>query len=321
MRLLNELYQVNAPSGSEWPVANIVKRELDSMGIPYQEDKFGQIYNFNNNVPMICSHMDQVRVKGATHIIIEGNIIGGNGNIGADDKNGVWIVLNILKDNPFLSFVFSTCEEIGGNIGDLLDKNIKHVGSIPYCLVFDRKGSGDIIGFDNAYCNLDLEDDLSKIGKRFGYKPTVGIFSDCDAISEHIPCVNLSCGYYNAHTEKEFTVMSELRNALDFGQTIVSLLFKKYTKPDKWWGDFDDGPMDYLEPEIGYCEYCDQWINDGESTRCPFCDSLLEFQPAEWYYDEIEYNITQGEQDYDEDQYWTEDNQTDRRLVQRKFRF
>ena len=37
-----------------------------------------------------------------------------------------------------------------------------------------------------------------------------------------VSCVNISCGYYNPHTDNEFTVKKDLLNALDFTKHIIT---------------------------------------------------------------------------------------------------
>ena len=56
-------------------------------------------------------------------ISIQENKISGNGNIGADDKNGIYICLKLIeKYGNDINFIFSECEEIGGHIDKILDK-------------------------------------------------------------------------------------------------------------------------------------------------------------------------------------------------------
>ena len=47
-----------------------------------------------------------------------------------------------------------------------------------------------------------------------------------------ISCLNLSCGYYNAHTDSEYTVLSELENCLNFVMEICETVTDVY--PHIW---------------------------------------------------------------------------------------
>lgn len=225
MELLKQMYLTHSRSGNEKTLSSIVQAMLDKLGIVYKVDNKYQVYAFNERKPMICAHLDQVQQDKCNKVIKHaGKLFGlnaqGQCGLGADDKNGVWIALKLLESFSDLSFIFSTEEEIGGNVYTLLGEAEQY--KIPYCLVFDRKGKGDIIGTHNNYCCNDLEEIITAIGIDYGYMPAIGVYSDCDAISEYIPCVNLSCGYYNAHSDKERTVIKDLYNALQFGKALIN---------------------------------------------------------------------------------------------------
>jgi len=293
MKLLLELYSKTSRSNFEGEIVKIVTRELDKMSIQYNIDEHNQIYRIIENTPLLCAHMDQIytgTLKSITYS--EDFIFGENCSIGADDKNGVWILLNLIKkfrDN--VSFIFSTCEEIGGNVGKLLNKmTLKTLDTIKYCLIFDRMDTNHIIGKWNSYCEEDFQDDIEKVGQQFGYKPDMGVFSDADVIVDkaEIPCVNLSCGYYSHHTVNEFTVFSELQTALEFGIEILNSLTDKYDRvkyTNQWeyyftkGTKFDPVPDDeQYSKEYYYCEKCLEYveeedIQDPYKEICPFCGS------------------------------------------------
>lgn len=234
LQVLKDLYTIHSPSSHEFNLAKYIYRILAKNNIPVQVGKEGELYNIVPGAPLVCAHMDQVQRTPTDFIVQRYNYMYGmlgheQAGLGADDKNGVWIVLNlILKYKGEISYLFSTMEEVGGMThGFMQGLGTDVTDSIPYALIFDRKGSGDIIGTRNEYCMKDLEDDIAKCGIEFGYKPAVGVWSDCDHISEFVPCVNLSCGYYEAHTDMEYTNVNELINALDFGVKILATLGKK----------------------------------------------------------------------------------------------
>jgi len=305
MKLLQELYLINSPSSQEGVMSKFVQNQLIEIGITDFQVLENQIYRITKDTPIIVAHMDHIafptpltKLKYDT----EKKIISGNGTLGADDKNGVWILLNILKEFKEVSFIFSTDEERGGDIDEIfmvLDKEL--LNTIKYCIVFDRRNGSDIIGLKNNYCNKDLEDDIVNVGEKFGYKSSFGFWSDCNLIRKYIPCVNLSCGYYNAHTIQDYTSIPELYNSLAFGQEILKSLNKIYEKTiipvlkssvtkryneNKYWDDkskgmykwFDDYNSEKYEgfEEFFYCSYCgehyskeDQMILD----ECPLCNT------------------------------------------------
>ena len=337
LNLLEEMYLAHSPSFDEFEMFEIVTRELDKMGIKYEVDEYLQIYSIKENTPLLSAHMDQVGVNRVAKIVRKNGLIYGGGivksklktvkkktkktsfkkkikktpsfaygNIGADDKNGVFIALAALAKAPNTSFIFSTGEEAGGNIGVLLEK--VDVSKCLYGIVLDRKGNGDIIGLMNDYCTKTFEKAVHRIGLEFGYEPSQGIFSDADALSNYISCVNVSVGYYNAHTEQEYTVIRDLKKALRFTLSILWRVKKNFAAPDKkafddyWYYSGyksyksakrqwvkgtpitnDDAPY-YNENLFYYCPVCGLtyyeddigYSNDGFTACCPECATELE---------------------------------------------
>ncbi len=231
---LINMYLIRSVSGKEDNLRDYVAHALILNNIPFLEDEEGNIYRLSDNRPILSAHLDQVDTrKRLTTVSISGGSIIGDANLGADDKNGVWIVLNLViaDKGRTLNFIFSTGEEIGG-IGArfLASKRAKTLKTCPYCLVFDRKGNGDIIGVENYYCSQDLQADCANIGLEYGYTPTNGVWSDADTFRDHVACVNLSCGYQSAHTDQEHTSIAGIKNALAYGQALINGLQanKKY---------------------------------------------------------------------------------------------
>lgn len=267
---LKRLYKIFSPSGREGNLSAHVQGRLSALGIPYTVDKHHQIYRITPGRPLICAHMDQVQRAGCNTVLDHDGALYGMTDhqqvgLGADDKNGVWLILQLLKEFPDLSFILTTQEESGGKLSNLLPD--LDLGSIPYGLIFDRNGSGDIIGTGNDYCAEDLEGDIAAIGKRYGYKPAEGIFSDCDALSEFVPCVNLSCGYYRAHTDGEYTIFADLQKALALARDLIeNLPGARYelapTGPERWatgsckWFD----GLNFAEDPGEVPELCDEFI-------------------------------------------------------------
>ena len=139
-------------------------------------------------------------------------------SLGADDKNGIFAILELLKLGYRFNFIFTTGEEVGCiGINELLryEEFTTKLESKPYAIIIDRRNGRDIIGFDNEYC-IGLDYRIEEFSETLGIKYTcaMGLYSDADEISNHLECVNLSCGYYKAHTSEEFTNLSELKTTI-----------------------------------------------------------------------------------------------------------
>lgn len=285
IKLLNKLYTTHSPSGAESLMCDLVCNELDALKIDYKIDKQMQIYRLIPGTPLMVAHMDQVQSTKCHKVMSFKNSIYGFSKkgkltgLGADDKNGIFVVLNMIKRfRDDISFIFSCNEERGGYL-HLLPVLDELKGNHPYGLVFDRKGKSDIIGTGNNYCCDDFEMAVRVFSKEHKYKPSHGIFSDCDELSLHMPCVNLSVGYYNAHTVDEYTKPAELWRAIQLAETLLTNLPKKGTPFEiaPQWEAAKNFKMDTFNyKDTGKADDWDQCILDIDINGVYFYDQDLE---------------------------------------------
>lgn len=236
-KLLMEIFHIPSRSGEEDFMQEFVCRKLKEYGKEYEVDEMGNVYNISyQDKPLLNAHLDTVQDIDDSRLQkfakIRGNILSGYGVIGADDKCGVFIVLELLKEFD-TNFLFSVQEEVGCKGAHHFEEH-NTFDFIPYGLTFDRKGDSDIICYYNDYGTKDFEDKLHEIGIGFGYSPNSGILSDADALNEQISTCNLSVGYYNHHTKGEFVVLSELGNAIAYAKKLVSTIDENYSAPEKF---------------------------------------------------------------------------------------
>ena len=60
--------------------------------------------------------------------------------------------------------------------------------------------------------------------KKFGYRETHGMMTDVQELKERglqVSCINLSCGYYEPHTDHEFTIKKDLMSCLSLVEHII----------------------------------------------------------------------------------------------------
>ena len=202
--------------------------------IDIDKDKWGNLYITKGKAthyPCIAAHMDQVqRIHGRDFTAIETeDIIFGYSpknrrqeGLGADDKNGIWIALQCLKKYKVLKIALFTGEEIGC-IGSS-HARMEFFEDTRFVIQPDRRGFGDCIT-SIAGISLCSEEFIKDIGlKNFGYRETDGMMTDILALKERglaVSCINLSCGYYEAHTDMEFTVKKDLLNCLRLVEHII----------------------------------------------------------------------------------------------------
>jgi hypothetical protein len=120
------------------------------------------------------------------------------------------MVLEVLKGFN-CSVLFCEDEEIGGvGAEKFIKTDLAQTLDFNYMIEFDRKGKNDAVFYDCA--NDEFEDFITQ---EF-YKTAWGSFSDISVLAPFFGCaaVNLSCGYYNAHTTSEYVVVSEMDESI-----------------------------------------------------------------------------------------------------------
>ena len=87
-------------------------------------------------------------------------IIIGEDNIGADDKCGIAIAMELYeKFGNKVSLLFTVGEETGGIGISGFDKTL--LKQCTYAIIPDRKGGQDIIGSHNDYCTKEFEEHIT----------------------------------------------------------------------------------------------------------------------------------------------------------------
>lgn len=238
--LLKALYILRSYSGYEDPMRAFLANFLAEHNIPFVNYN-GNILGFNYpGAPLFSAHMDMVNTEGYKLRSNETSVEEGvftlddktnirlyrdkekkhQTSLGADDKNGIWVILMLLLDGKKINFAFCHSEESGGN-GSTQVASDKECGDFiskcQYGIIIDRRNKGDIIGYSNSYC-LALDDRLEAFSDemKYGFKKARGSISDADRFSTLVECVNLSCGYYEPHTSREYTNLNELWNTYNF---------------------------------------------------------------------------------------------------------
>ncbi len=101
---------------------------------------------------------------------------------------------------------------------------VKNLG-VNYMIEFDRKGKNDAV-----FYSCDNPEFTKFITNGTGLIKSYGSCSDISKIApaSKIAAVNLSCGYYNAHTVTEYVVFAEMYNIIKIAKEIIQ---KECTAP------------------------------------------------------------------------------------------
>lgn len=184
---------------------------------PISEDGF--LYAKGDVPVLLVAHMDTVHKVKCTEIIESDGKISSPQGIGGDDRCGVFMIMNIIK-KQHCSVLLCEDEEIGCIGASKFCKTdyIKQLG-VNYMIEFDRKGSTDAVFYNCA--NEDFE---NFVIDNTGYKTAWGTFSDISKLgpAAKLAAVNLSCGYYKAHTLDEYVIYDEMMDTIDAAQSLIA---------------------------------------------------------------------------------------------------
>ena len=193
---------------------------------------------------LLVAHLDTVHHDNVTVICKsdDGNILMSPQGIGGDDRCGVYGIIKAYENAKVKPWLLFTCDEEIGGVGarqfanDLPMKD--KLEKINLIVELDRKGKTDAVYYD---CDCpELEEYITSKG----FKTQYGSYSDiCDvAPALGVAAVNLSSGYYNAHTQHEFINVKYLENTI---RKVIEIVNESPTLPQ----------FEYLEFYKNYSSY------------------------------------------------------------------
>lgn len=158
---------------------------------------------------MLLAHLDTVHKEPVCDICKSerGNILMSPQGIGGDDRCGVYAITTVFEKSEVKPWLLFTCDEEKGGIGaekfvqmHKKKKLPKALDNLKLLIEIDRRGKNDAVYYDCE--NTELEDYITCKGFVTGW----GSYSDISTIAPElgVAAVNLSSGYYNAHTLSEY---------------------------------------------------------------------------------------------------------------------
>ena len=205
-----ELTSRTYPHGTEEDIFPLLDSRLE-------KDEFGNLFiQIGESDVMFTSHLDTA-TSALTQVVhkFDGKIIKTDGKsiLGADDKAGVVIMLNMIENNIPGLYYFFLGEEVGciGSRKVATKQKTEKIEGINKVISFDRRGTDSVITFQSSQrcCSETFGEALSKqlnlADETFSYKndPT-GILTDSvQFISIYSECTNISVGYKSEHTFSE----------------------------------------------------------------------------------------------------------------------
>lgn len=164
---------------------------------------------------MLLAHLDTVHKSPVRQICKsqDGSILMSPQGIGGDDRCGVYALVTAYEKSKVKPWLLFTCDEETGGVGAYKFSDMHSKGKLPkeldnlkILVEIDRKGKNDAVYYDCD--NSDFETYITSKG----FKTEWGSFSDISVVAPEleVAAVNLSSGYYNAHTQHEYINKKQL---------------------------------------------------------------------------------------------------------------
>ena len=150
----------------------------------------------------LVAHMDTVFATPPENIFYDRvkNVMWSPNGLGADDRAGVYSIVQVLKQGLRPSIILTTEEEKGALGATAIIKDFPEAPmELKYIIELDRRGSIDCVFYDCD--NPDFEEYVES----FGFVTAWGTFTDISVICPawKVAGVNLSTGYEDEHSYSE----------------------------------------------------------------------------------------------------------------------
>ncbi len=158
--------------------------------------------------------------------------------LGADDRAGIFAILQIIKTGLRPSIILTTDEETGAiGAGALAEKECPIPG-LKYMIQLDRRGTNDCV-----FYSCDNYDFIEYV-ESFGFIERYGSFSDISVLMPawKICGVNLSVGYEDEHSISEVLFIKPLFDTINKVKKMLQVedipTFEYKEAPPHWYGSW-----------------------------------------------------------------------------------
>jgi hypothetical protein len=200
-----------------------VAEELAEMGYSVKSAN-GYVYAPGEIPVLLVAHLDTVHRERVREIYYskDGNRLMSPEGIGGDDRCGVYIILQAIK-NRRCHVLFCEDEETGA-VGAREFAKGKIKPKVNYIVEVDRRGADDAV-----FYNCDNRE-FSEFVCGFGFSEARGSFSDISVIAPRlgIAAVNLSAGYHNEHSKSEYVDLAEMASVIERLISMVEAPSRKF---------------------------------------------------------------------------------------------
>ena len=218
----------------------------------------------------LVAHMDTVFPKPAQNVFYDRrkNVLWSPEGLGADDRAGIFAIIQIIRRGYRPHIIFTTDEEKGCLGADKLGRIACPFDDLRYIIQLDRRGANDCVFYDCD--NQTFVDYVEK----FGFVEAIGSFTDICSICPpwKVAGVNLSIGYYNEHSIGETLFVGQMLDTID---KVCKMLNEKIEDIPK----FEYIPLAYACGKNDWFRYIRKSSEPEDNEHCHICGK--KFLPEE----------------------------------------
>lgn len=273
-------------------------QELKKNG--YTPKVFKDFIYAEGSVPvLLVAHYDTVLKEPPKKIKNTDGVLSSPVGLGADDRAGMYAILEIVKKHH-CHVLFTGGEEVGG-IGARAFKMSNLKPNVNYIIELDRRGSNDAVYYEGA--NEEFEDFITS----HGWKTASGTFTDICVLAPYlgVAAVNLSIGYSYEHQKKETLDTKVLEKNIKRVQELLSEETKfewieapyRYDSMASYWERNDERDLDLyiieykikgtLRADYGYGRSSNEALGDFFTCHPDLCfKDVVDFYNEDSFYRE-----------------------------------
>lgn len=290
-------------------LVSLTQKELHAAMATFLKSKYNNVIVNDKyicakgDIPIaLVAHMDTVFKTPAYEVYYDPrrNVMWSPDGLGADDRAGVYAIVEIIRSGLRPHVIFTTDEEMGCIGADELAKYQCPFEDLKYIIQLDRQGANDCVFYD-CY-NPAFIDYIES----FGFVESWGTFSDISSLCPawRICGVNLSVGYYGEHSFSEYLCVGQLFETIKKVKVMLQeeeipefeykrmhrshfnyLLKDYYSTEDPYvicggcghtYGEYDTFPVKGIDGGTKY--YCIDCI-PGRVDWCVNCEEAFELDP------------------------------------------
>ena len=189
---------------------DVIKTTEDQLLCEVNPDNNGYYaHRFTNNSSVcLVAHVDtRPRDYPIELVVHDNNLHNLNGLMGADDRAGVFLILELLSRGFDINVLLCNGEETGGIGAQRAWEEIDFSG-IKFFIELDFRGCSEYAVY---YPQPDWVHDIPR---SINFTEANGTFTDI-AVFHSIPGINISVGYINQHTCSEYLELSSMQHTLE----------------------------------------------------------------------------------------------------------